>query len=266
MSTDPIVPSPAGRVPVEWGLSGRTAVVTGGGSGIGRRYGQALAAQGVSVAVLDIDESAAVATAAELGASGVPSLGLRADVTDEASMIRAADQVAAELGGIDILINNAGLHLPEWSTAPTALSGDRWRRLLEVNVVGIVNGVRAARRHLRASGHGVVLNQGSVAGHRPLTSYGVSKLAVRGLTVALANELAGDLIRVVSIAPGAVRTPSVLGGVPSERLDALVGQQLIARLSEMDDLVGPMLFLCSDLAGFVTGETLVVSGGYPLQV
>jgi NAD(P)-dependent dehydrogenase (short-subunit alcohol dehydrogenase family) len=259
-------PATAGRGPAEWGLAGRRAVITGGGSGIGRRYGQALAAQGVSVAVLDIDESAAADTAGELAVSGVPCVGIGADVTDEESMVRAADRAAGELGGIDILINNAGLHLPEWSTAPTALSGDRWRRLLEVNVLGIVHGVRAARRHLRASGHGVVLNQGSVAGHRPLTSYGVSKLAVRGLTVALANELAGDRIRVVSIAPGAVRTPSVLGGVPAERLDALVGQQLIARLSEMDDLVGPMLFLCSDLASFITGETLAVSGGYPLQV
>lgn len=174
--------------------------------------------------------------------------------------------VVDRFGRLDILVNNAGLHLPEWNRPPIELDQGRWLRLLEVNVVGIVNRARAFRPMLRESRHAVVINQGSVAGHRPMSSYGVSKLAVRGLTVALAAELAADEIRVVSLAPGAVGSDAVLGGVPPDRLRDLVDQQLIGRLADLDDLVGPLLFLCSDYAAFVTAETLMVSGGYPLQV
>lgn len=146
------------------------------------------------------------------------------------------------------------------------LDNDRWRRLLDVNVVGIVNVTRAFRPLLSASPAAVVINQGSMAGHRPTSSYGISKLAVRGLTVALATELGPDGIRVVSLAPAAVASEAVLSNIPQDRLDALVGQQLVPRLAEMSDLVGPLLFLCSDESAFITGETICPSGGYALQV
>jgi 3-oxoacyl-[acyl-carrier protein] reductase len=248
------------------GLGGRIAVVTGAATGIGREYASALIGAGVSVGVLDVDADAAAVTARELAGAYGKAIGIGADVTDMGAMDRAAEQVQAEFGRLDILVNNAGLHLPEWACPPTELSVERWQRLLDVNVVGIVNGVRAFRPLLRQSEHAVVVNQGSVAARRPLSSYGISKLAVHGLTLALASELAGDGIRVVSIAPGAVGSDAVLSGVPADRLQALVGQQLIGRLAEPADMVGSLLFLCSDEAAFVTGETLTVSGGYPLQV
>lgn len=247
-------------------LDGKAAVVTGAATGIGRVYAEALLGQGVAVTILDRDAGAVSATVAALAGAGARVLGCVADVTDPDALQAAAERTAHEFGRLDILVNNAGLHLPPWTTRPTLLPPADWLRLLEVNVVGIVNAVRACRPYLQVSGQGVVINQGSVAGHRPTSTYGVSKLAVRGLTVALAAELAPDGIRVVSLAPGPVLTEPVREHVPPERLAALVDQQLIKRLAEPGDLVGPLLFLCSTASAFVSAETVAVAGGYPLQV
>lgn len=248
-------------------LAGRVAAITGGGAGIGVEYARALLDEGVDVALIDRDGDLVAATARELEDAGEGRvLAVAADVTDEEAVDSAAAEVEKAFGRLDILINNAGLHLPEWNKQPTLLDNDRWRRLLDVNVVGIVNVTRAFRPLLSAAPAAVVVNQGSMAGHRPTSSYGISKLAVRGLTVALATELAADGIRVVSLAPGAVATEGVLASVPKDRLDALVDIQLVPRLAEPADLVGPLLFLCSEESAFITGETLCPSGGYALQV
>jgi NAD(P)-dependent dehydrogenase (short-subunit alcohol dehydrogenase family) len=247
-------------------LTGRVAVITGGGAGIGVEYARALLGEGVDVALIDRDGDLVAETARELDAGEGRVLAVAADVTDADAVDSAAASVEKEFGKLDILINNAGLHLPEWNKQPTLLDNDRWRRLLDVNVVGIVNVTRAFRPLLSASPAAVVVNQGSMAGHRPTSSYGISKLAVRGLTVALATELAPDGIRVVSLAPAAVASEAVLSNIPKDRLDALVDLQLVPRLAEMSDLVGPLLFLCSDESAFITGETICPSGGYALQV
>ena len=119
---------------------------------------------------------------------------------------------------------------------------------------------------MRNRGGGVVLNISSAAGFLSTSAYGVSKLAVRGLTVAFASELAPDLIRVNGIAPGLTNTESALADLPSSLIEDFVGElQLVHRICTMDDIVSAMLYLCSDKASFVTGETLKVSGGYPLN-
>jgi 3-oxoacyl-[acyl-carrier protein] reductase len=247
-------------------LAGRVAAITGGGAGIGLEYARALLGEGVDVALIDRDGDLVAETARELDSGEGRVLAVAADVTDSDAVEAAAAEVEKKFGKLDILINNAGLHLPEWNKQPTLLDNDRWRRLLDVNVVGIVNVTRAFRPLLSASPAAVVVNQGSMAGHRPTSSYGISKLAVRGLTVALATELAPDGIRVVSLAPAAVASEAVLSNIPKDRLDALVDLQLVPRLAEMSDLVGPLLFLCSDESAFITGETICPSGGYALQV
>jgi len=139
-------------------------------------------------------------------------------------------------------------------------------------VIGIVNCARCCRPQMRARGGGVVLNMSSVAGFMPLpdfgftSSYAISKLAVRGLTVALADELAPDGIRVVGIAPGGTRSESAGDALAPGHLERLVDHQLIRRQGTMADLVGPMLFLCSPQAAMVTGETMIVGGGFPLRL
>jgi NAD(P)-dependent dehydrogenase (short-subunit alcohol dehydrogenase family) len=120
---------------------------------------------------------------------------------------------------------------------------------------------------MRSAGGGVVLNIASIAGHLSNTPYGVSKLAVRGLTIAFASELAPDNIRVNAIAPGLMATENAIADLPQAMVDEFVGErQLVHRLGQMGDIVQAMLYLCSDQASFVTGQTLDVSGGFPLFI
>jgi 3-oxoacyl-[acyl-carrier protein] reductase len=169
-------------------------------------------------------------------------------------------------GGVDILINNAGLHLTKYNRPFGVLSRNEIRALFDVNVMGVINATLACRDSMRERGGGVVLNISSVAAYMSATPYAVSKLTVRGLTVAFATELAQEGIRVNAIAPGLMNTENALADLPRQLVDDLVQRrQLVHRLGTMDDVVSAMLFLCSDEASFITGETLKLSGGYPLN-
>lgn len=247
-------------------FSGKVAFITGGATGIGRRYGKALAAEGAAIVVADVDSATASRTVAEISADGGQALAVDCDVADEQQVERAAEHAAEQFGGIDILVNNAAKHLLEYNRPVTELPRDMWRRMLDVNLIGVVNCSASCRPYMRDRGGGVIVNQSSIAGFQSIGSYGITKLAVRGITVALAHELAIDEIRVNGIAPGATESEAALASLPPERFQHFVDQQLIKRRGTMDDLVGPLLFLCSDDSGFVTGETLIVGGGFPLRV
>jgi 3-oxoacyl-[acyl-carrier protein] reductase len=132
--------------------------------------------------------------------------------------------------------------------------------------MGVINATLACSSSMRERGGGVVLNISSMAGYMSATPYAVSKLTVRGLTVAFATELAQDRIRVNAIAPGLMNTENAIADLPRPLIDEFVNErQLVHRLGTMDDVVATMLFLCSDQASFITGETVKVSGGYPLN-
>lgn len=249
------------------GFDGAVAVITGGAVGLGRAFARALAEAGAAVALVDVDRAGAEQTAAQLRADRARAVAVVADVADEDQMAAAVQAVVAELGGVDILINNAGLHLMRYNQPFAALPRAELRRLLEVNVVGVVNATLACREAMRDRGGGAVLNVSSMAGYLSTTPYGVSKLAVRGLTTAFAAELAADGIRVNGIAPGLTTTESTLGELPYSLMQQIVAErQLITRPGTTDDAVSAMLYLCSRQASFVTGETLKISGGYPLYV
>ncbi|OBJ56417.1 SDR family NAD(P)-dependent oxidoreductase [Mycobacterium sp. 1423905.2] len=245
----------------------KIAFITGGAIGLGRAFARALAEEGASVALADIDAEGARRTAADLQADGARAWAMRCDVADEAQVDAAVAATVERFGGIDILINNAGRHLMKYSRPFGALSRADVRGLFDVNVMGVVNCTLACRDSMRDRGGGVVLNMASSAGFMSNTAYGVSKLAVRGLTVAFATELSADLIRVNGIAPGLTNTESALADVPRSLVDDFVHElQLVHRICTMDDVVAAMLYLCSDQASFITGETLKVCGGYPLTV
>jgi 3-oxoacyl-[acyl-carrier protein] reductase len=179
----------------------------------------------------------------------------------------AVARTVQEFGGVDICINNAGLHLLHYNQPFSVLSRKDLRSLLDVNVVGVVNCTIACRESMAQRGGGAVLNISSIAGYSSTTPYGVSKLAVRGLTIALATELAPEGIRVNAIAPGLMATENAIDGLPQALIDQFVGKlQLIPRLGQMGDVVATTLWLCSEDASFITGETLRVSGGYPLAI
>lgn len=245
--------------------SARIALITGAGNGIGRAYATALAEDGWIVGVADIDIAAAISVNDQITSQGGRAMPLECDVADPASTDRGASSFAERFGGIDLLVANAGLHLPHWNVAPTRLDPDDWHRLLAVNVIGVVNSARSCRPHMTGRS-GVVVVQGSVAAQRPTTAYGVSKLAVRGVTHALAHEFADDGARVVGIMPGPMPTESVLAEVPSERLDQLAQAQLVRRRGSVEDLIAVLRFLVSADAAFITGESISVSGGLWTQV
>jgi 3-oxoacyl-[acyl-carrier protein] reductase len=247
-------------------FSERTAVITGGAIGFGRAFARALVAEGANVVLADIDADAAEPTAAELVSAGGQAIAVNCDVADADQVDAAVATTIDRFGGIDILINNAGLHLTKYNQPFGMLSRDEIRGLFDVNVIGVINVTLACRASMRERGGGVVLNISSMAGYMSATPYAVSKLAVRGLTVAFATELAPDRIRVNAIAPGLMNTESALADLPRPLIDEFVHErQLVHRLGTMGDVVSAMLYLCSDEASFITGETLKVSGGYPLN-
>ncbi|HWT48766.1 MAG TPA: SDR family oxidoreductase [Mycobacterium sp.] len=248
-------------------FQGKTAFITGGAIGLGRAFGSALIGEGASVAIADIDAAGADRTAAELTSHGAQAIAVACDVADEHQVDAAVAATIERFGGIDILINNAGRHLMKYNQPFGALSRADVRGLFDVNVIGVINCTLACRDSMRSRGGGVVLNISSAAGFLSGTPYGVSKLAVRGLTIAFAAELSADSIRVNGIAPGLTNTESALADLPQSMVDDFVQElQLVRRICTTDDVVAAMLYLCSDEASFITGETLKVSGGYPLTI
>jgi 3-oxoacyl-[acyl-carrier protein] reductase len=237
-------------------LAGKVALVTGAGTNLGKTYAFALASEGASVVIGDLDGASAKAAAAELRDTGAQAIGLEMDVADDGHVQAAVDAAVAEFGGVDILVNNAGLARGRWNLC-SELSTEEWMHICRVNVVAPVVCARACRPLMARRGGGVIVNQSSMAGYHQISgAYGVSKLAISGLTVALANEFADDNIRVNGIAPGMMN-----GRLPQEIIDNMVRQQRVRRRGAPDDLVGALLFLCTEASAFMTGQTLIVDGG-----
>lgn len=247
--------------------SNKVVFITGGAVGFGRAFARALGREGASVVLADIDYDAAQNTARVLADEGIQALPVLCDVADEQAVNEAVSRAVEYFGGVDILINNAGKHLTKYNQPFTVLPRYEVRALFDVNVMGVVNCTVACRETMSQRGGGAIINISSIAANLSSTPYGVSKLAVRGLTVAFASELADDRIRVNAISPGLMATENAIDDLPEDFVDNFVNNlQLVKRLGKMEDIVETVLFLCSDKASFITGETLRVSGGYPLYM
>jgi NAD(P)-dependent dehydrogenase (short-subunit alcohol dehydrogenase family) len=242
-------------------MSGRAAVITGGGRGFGKAFGAALAARGAHAVLVDIDGDAAEAAAGAIRAAGGAATGLAGDVTDEARMEAVMAEAAALRGGIDVLINNAGLHSHEYSQPILALGLAKVKRLFEVNVFGLIGCTLAARPHMAGRPGASIVNIASSAAFLHGSAYGDSKLAVAGLTITFARELAADGVRVNAIAPGLILTDTIAAELPPESKARAKSMQFLADDGQEADIVEAMLFLTSPRAKFVTGETLRVTGG-----
>jgi 3-oxoacyl-[acyl-carrier protein] reductase len=249
-------------------FEGKVALVTGGAVGIGRRYAEVLAERGAAVALADLDPGRTRTAVDEMRAAGHRVIGVACDVADRGAVQAAVAEAIDQLGGIDVLVNNAGAHLEEYSRPPvTELAAELWQRALDVNVTGVVACSAAVRPTMRERGGGVIVNQLSIAAYVfGGGAYTVTKAAARTLVGVLAHELAGDGIRVYGIAPGLVNTESTMTSIPPETRESIIQMQLIKRIGTTDDCANALLFLCSDEASFITGECLVVGGGFPINV
>jgi 3-oxoacyl-[acyl-carrier protein] reductase len=237
---------------------GYTAVVTGGARGFGKAFGQALAAEGAHAVLIDLDANAVEAAASGIRAAGGGATAFAGDVSDEERMGIIMAEAAAIHGGIDILINNAGLHSDEFSKPMREMGLAKTRRVLEVNIVGVVVCTLAAQPFMAGRRGANIINIASAAAHMANTAYGTSKLAV---AITFAREMACDGIRVNAISPGLILTDTIRNELPAATMARLRAMQFIDADGEERDIVEAVLFLASDRARFITGETLRVTGG-----
>ncbi|ANP50951.1 NAD(P)-dependent dehydrogenase (short-subunit alcohol dehydrogenase family) [Streptomyces griseochromogenes] len=237
-------------------FEGLKALVTGGASGIGRATADLLAERGAQVAVLDLDPSSV----------DKPLLALAADVGDDVSVRTAVAEAAETLGGLDVLVNNAGI-----GAQGTVEDNDdaEWRRVFEVNVLGMVRAARAALPHLRRSRHAAIVNTCSIAATAGLPRralYSATKGAVYSLTLAMAADHVREGIRVNCVNPGTVDTPWVgrlLDAAPDPAAEraALEARQPTGRLVSAAEVAGAIAYLAGPLSGATTGTALAVDGG-----
>jgi len=245
-------------------FAGRVAVVTGAARGIGAGTAKRFADEGATVAVLDLEERAASASAQGLGAE--KALGIACDVSDAASVDAAVSRVVDELGRVDILVNNAGVTR---DNLLFKMSEDDWDAVMNVHLRGSFLMSRAVQKHMVEAKHGKIVSLSSVSalGNRGQANYSAAKMGLQGFTRTLALELGPFGINVNAVAPGFIVTEMTdatarrLGVEPEELRKGAAAANPVRRVGYPEDIAAAVAFLCSDEASYITGQTLYVDGG-----
>lgn len=239
---------------------GKVAIVTGAARGIGEAYARALAAEGASVVVADLNAEGGAKVAAAIEANGGRAVFARTDVSDPEAARAMAALAADRFGGIDYLVNNAAIYGDMQFDTLLAVDWDYYKSFMGVNLDGALACTRACYQHLGDRGGGAIVNQSSIAAWHYASFYGLAKSGINGLTQQLAHELGYLNIRVNAIAPGPTDTEGTRMFVGDGASD-LVKSAALQRLGQSSDMVGACLFLLSDEASWITGQVLNVDGG-----
>jgi meso-butanediol dehydrogenase/(S,S)-butanediol dehydrogenase/diacetyl reductase len=250
-------------------VAGKSAVITGGAGGIGSATGRLFCAEGARVILMDLDEEALAKAADDITASSADAdvTTIAANIAREGDAARAMASAADRLGGIDVLVNNAGIRKFGHLTEATPES---WQDILSVNLLGTANCAKAAMPYLRNSVAGAIVNVSSVygeIGRKNMGQYDATKAAINSMTRTLAHEEAEHGVRVNSICPGGTLTPFhqarfAAEGKDQAGIDALQRDAtLMRRWARVEEIAYPILWLASDEASFITGAVLMVDGG-----
>lgn len=243
------------------GLEDKTAVLTGGASGIGAATAKRFAEEGSTVIITDVDVEGGEAVADEIVDSGGTAEFRELDVRSYDAVESVLDAVAEEYGGIDVLFNNAGVGEDRSLAETDEAHRDR---IVEVNLYGVWNGCRAVLPIMRASGGGAIVNTSSMAGWlpAPFTTYAMTKAAVLHFTKSIAQEFGNHGIRVTAVCPGAIETPMLREWYTEDQADGMRRRSAVSRLGNPEEVAAGVAFLASDDASFVTGRALKIDGGF----
>ena len=244
-------------------LDGRLALITGAGQGNGRALAIGISQAGARVVVTDVNDATVQETAKQVREQGGEAWAFVLDVTSPADCQALAARVGKEIGKIDLLVNNAGIIIREGMASPDAAAN--WKKTIDVNVHGTFNVTHAWLPAIREA-KGSIINIASIAayaGQGGSLGYSPSKGAIKMFTQSLAQELAPVGVRVNALAPGVIETPMTAATRENpERLKSFMSRIPMGRVGKTEDLIGPVIFLASDMSRYVTGITLPVDGGF----
>ncbi len=244
----------------------KVAIVTGAGGGIGEAYAKALAREGASVVVAELDADQGERVAREIEKAGGKALAVATDVSSEKSTGAMGRAVRDAFGGVDYLVNNAAIYKTMELHSLLTVPMDYYEKFMAVNQTGALLATRAVYESMVERGGGAIINQSSTAAYMGAGYYGIAKLALHALTQSLARELGPRGVRVNAIAPGPTDTEATRKILPEAIKQTLLGQMPISRMGTVDDIVGACLFLLSDESSWITGQVLQVDGGQIMRV
>jgi len=248
-------------------LEGKVAVVTGAGgrsNSIGRAYAAGLAKAGAAVVVADLNGEGAKTVADEITRDGGEAIAVQVDITDPKSVDAMAKAARDAFGGVDVLVNNAALMVELMRDPAIEISLENWNKAIAVNATGALNCSHALAPIMAERGGGKIVNQVSAGAYPAESVYGITKIALVGLTTTLAKELGPKNINVNAIAPGSTMSGAGMSISPpdSPRVKALHDRVYLRARAHPDELVGPLLLLCSSAGDWMTGQVLHVDGGW----